>query len=257
MSFPRLIAAITLIGDQAVKTKKFKSQKYIGDPVNTTALLSSFEVEELVVLDISKSFMAVPTDNGTLSRIIENAFMPIAFGGGINSMARAQELFSIGFDKIILKTELLSSFLPQEIAREFGSQAVSGCLDVKFDKKDPDCAWINGQPVLRSEMPTIVERIIQAKVGEVFVQDIDRDGTREGFLNNWVLSEVLANLEIPVVPIGGCKDLMDAATFLNQVNCHSIAASSIFLFSSKRDGILINYPDIDLWHKLLAETRNE
>jgi hypothetical protein len=51
MSFAKLIPVMTLLGDWAVQTTEFKVPKQVGDPANTTALLSSSEGEEWITRD--------------------------------------------------------------------------------------------------------------------------------------------------------------------------------------------------------------
>jgi cyclase len=253
MSFPRLIPIVTLLGDQAVKTKEFKTPKYVGDPVNTTALLSSFEVEELIILDISRSFESRPVNNATLVQIIENAFMPIAYGGGIASYLDAENKFNLGFDKIVLRSNLFKSDLPLQIAESYGSQAVSGCLDVSYPENHPTKMIVNGEEFEISHSEKLLVKVAKLGIGELIIQDIDRDGTRFGLREHPLLSEAVKILEIPVVPLGGCNSVEDAAQFLKTSKSHSIAASTMFLFRPTREAILVTYPSIDDWHALIKE----
>jgi cyclase len=249
MRTPRLIPVLTLIEDRAVKTKSFKEPRYVGDPVNTTALLSSYETEELLVLDISDSFGMPRTSNLVLSQIVENAFMPIGFGGGIRSIDDAKKVFEIGFDKVILRTELFNQNLVASIVAEYGSQAVSGCIDVNLDLSslENNKISLNGVEYLSNEVDEVFTQLSNSGVGELIVHDIKIEGTREGLRSHSFLNHALSSLKIPVVALGGCKDLSDASRFIVQTGCHSIAGSTMFFFNSTRDSVLINYPSHDTW----------
>ena len=247
MPHPRLIATVTLLAEAAVKTVSFQSPKYVGDPVNTVSLLSSFEVEELIILDISKSFGKPPPSKTTLSQILENAFMPISFGGGIRTMNDAALIFSLGFDKVILREKLLTSSLPLEIANQYGKQSVVGCLDISRIDLDEERIEVNGNVIGKGEVDQLILSLAKSGIGEVIIQDKNLDGTRAGFESTWLHQALIKNLEIPVVPLGGCKNLEDAGNFLAESNCHSIAASSMFLYRPTRDAILINYPTLQEW----------
>ena len=50
---PRVIPVV-LISDkgESIKTLKFKKRIYLGDPVNTVSLFNSFQVDELILLNI-------------------------------------------------------------------------------------------------------------------------------------------------------------------------------------------------------------
>ncbi len=253
MSIARLIPVVSLLGDEAVKTKEFKNPKYVGDPVNTTALLSNFEAEELMVLDISSFFSSQPTSDTTLAQIIENAFMPIAYGGGIANFFDAKRKFDLGFDKIILRTKLFGGNLATQIADSYGSQAVTGCLDVSYPESRPTKMIVNGEEYDISFAEELLGLIAKLGVGELIIQDVERDGTRLGLRNHPLLSTAVKNLEIPVVPLGGCNSVDEAAQFLQATKSHSIAASTMFLFRPTREAVLVTYPNIDRWHELIRE----
>ena len=253
MSQPRLIPVVTLLGDQAVKTREFQNPRYVGDPVNTTALLSSFEVEELIVLDISNTFEAAPTSEKTLVEIIENAFMPIAYGGGIASYRDAERKFNLGFDKIVIRSNLFNNNLPLQIADKYGSQAVTGCLDISYPLSHPTKMIVNGKECDISESGEILAQVAKLGIGELIIQDVDREGTRDGLREHPLLEEAIKVLEIPVVPLGGCNSVEEAAQFLEKSKSHSIAASTMFLFRPTREAILVSYPNIDRWHELIRE----
>ncbi len=255
MNNARLIPVLTLVGNQAIKTVKFENPRYVGDPVNTTALFSSFEVEELIILDISRSFGADFAIEETLTQIIENAFMPIAFGGGIYDFSRAKAAFDLGFDKVIIRSQLFKDNTSLQIAEKYGAQAITGCLDVAYPRNRPGIMIVNGQEYDVDDSDRIIEQVRTSGIGELVVQDIDRDGTRLGLRIHPLLKEAINRLQIPVVALGGCSDVKEASEFLMATNCHSIAASSIFLFRPTRDAILISYPNVSQWHSLIGESR--
>ncbi len=251
MVTPRLIPVVSLLGENAVKTKSFKSPKYIGDPINTTALLSSFEVEELIVLDISKDHSSESVSQATLEGIIESAYMPIAYGGGISDVFRAREMFELGFDKIVVRTALQDSTLIRTLADEFGEQAITGCMDVCKLTEVPEKWSINGIDYSASSYQAVLEKVGNSGIGELIIQDVNHDGLRTGLTESGPLQFAIQNLEIPVVALGGCKDVDDAAKFIKTSGCHSIAASSMFLYNSSREAVLISYPELAEWHQKL------
>ena len=246
---PRLIPVVSLIGNSAVKTKEFSQPKYVGDPANTVSLFDSFEVEELIVLNISGSFGEAGPSTSTLEQILENAFMPIAFGGGVQSLHDADHLFSIGFDKVIVRSNIFDRDLMAKISGQYGSQAVTGCLDFVWPLKNHNEIQINGSTHCVKDLPAILKRIEDYGVGELVIQDIVQDGLRTGLRTNPLLIAAVENLQIPIVAMGGCRDSDDAVDFIRKSGCHSVAASTTFMFRPTRDAVLINFPPIDKWRK--------
>jgi cyclase len=253
MTFPRLIPVVTLISGDAVKTTKFKNPKYVGDPANTVALFSSFEAEELIVLDISDSFEQASTSQEVLSQIIENASMPIAFGGGIKTFDDAKKHFDLGFDKVVVKSSLTQSHIVREISDNYGVQAVSGCLDYIWNPSRPKEIEVNKVVVSLDEIPILLMRIQETGVGEIIIQNINGDGLRNGLEKSPLLESAVEILDIPVIATGGCSSAQNAVDFIKQSGCHSVAASTTFLFRPTRDAVLINYPKINDWHENFEE----
>ena len=58
--------------------------------------------------------------------------MPLTYGGGISSLKQAEKIFSLGVEKILVKSVLFSNinFL-RELVENFGSSAIVISLDVK------------------------------------------------------------------------------------------------------------------------------
>jgi cyclase len=253
VTFPRLIPVVTLIAGDAVKTTKFKSPKYVGDPANTVALFSSFESEELIVLDISDSFEQTSTSQEVLSQIIENASMPIAFGGGIKTFDDAKKHFDLGFDKVVVKSCLTQPNIVREISDNYGAQAVAACLDYRWNASSSKEIEVNNAVVPFEEIPILLQRLQETGVGEIIIQNMAGDGLRTGLEMSPLLESAVKTLEIPVIATGGCSNPQNAADFIKQSGCHSVAASTTFLFRPTRDAVLINYPKITEWHENFEE----
>ena len=85
----RVIPCLLLKDGGVVKTTQFKDPVYIGDPINAVRIFNDKEVDELVVLDVEATTLGRPPDLARLKNIAEQAFMPVAFGGGIRTVEGA------------------------------------------------------------------------------------------------------------------------------------------------------------------------
>ena len=127
----RVIPALLLNKSGLVKTLKFKNPKYIGDPINAIRIFNEKEVDELMVLDISASKDGREPNYALYAEFASECFMPLTHGGGINTIAQADRLFSLGIEKICLQTAVLSdASLVRQLAERFGSQSVVVSIDV-------------------------------------------------------------------------------------------------------------------------------
>ena len=93
----RIIPVLLLSGDSLFKTKNFKNPKYIGDAINTVRIFNEFEVDELIILDIDCSSKNKEINFDLLEQIANECFMPLAYGGGIDTPELAKKIISLGY----------------------------------------------------------------------------------------------------------------------------------------------------------------
>ena len=114
----RLIPCLLLSEGALVKTIKFKSPKYIGDPINAIKIFNTKEVDELIILDIDSFNNRVSPNYELIKKIAEECFMPLCYGGGIKSIEEADVIFKLGVEKVAIQTaaifnpDLISIRLP-------------------------------------------------------------------------------------------------------------------------------------------------
>ena len=124
----RTIPALLLARMELVKTVRFRQPKYIGDPINAVKIFNDKRVDELVVLDIEAGRRGA-VDFERIEDIVSEAFMPVAYGGGIKTIQQCAELFKRGVEKVVLNTSVFTNpKLIREAADRFGSQSI-GLVD--------------------------------------------------------------------------------------------------------------------------------
>src|SRR5512143_3627857 len=96
----RVIPCLQLVGRSLVKTVKFGTYGYIGDPINTVRIFNELEVDELCFLDIRATIQKRPPNLVILHQIADECFMPLSYGGGIKDFEKAKQIMTIGFEKI-------------------------------------------------------------------------------------------------------------------------------------------------------------
>lgn len=247
-SKPRLVASLGLISGEAVKTKSFREPRYLGDPMNFTRLFSQFEVDELAILDFSERFKEQTTPTEVLDGILRSAFMPISYGGGVTNLEQAKKVFSLGFDRVILKSALNNRAELNSIASTFGQQAVVACLNIT---KSHELIEVNGTAMETKNLCRYATRLSAEGAGELLLHDVSQDGTRGGYSLFTEASELADVLDIPVSIMGGVRDIDEAARIVNSSKVSSVMGSSMFVFHPTRNSVFVNYPKRDLWEEKL------
>lgn len=248
----RVIPVLLLKNRGFYKGRNFKNHRYIGDPINTIKLFNDKEVDELVILDIQASKSHQNIDFGYLQEIASEAFMPVAYGGGIRTLEDAKRLFGIGIEKIIINTAAIDN--PQfitDLVNIFGSQSIIFSLDTKKTffgyKVFSRCGSIKTRYI-----PTDIALKMQALgVGEMLLNNIDKDGTLAGY-DLELIHQLSQILSIPLIACGGASSLEDMKKAKDR-GAHAMAASSLFVYHGPHRAVLISYPRYDQLRTILGE----
>jgi cyclase len=77
-------------------------------------------------------------------------------------------------------------------------------------------------------------------VGEIILNDIDRDGTFEGY-DLELIKSISPKLSMPLIACGGARNLDDFRLAI-QAGASACAAGSMFVFHMPHRAVVISYP---------------
>lgn len=225
-----------------VKSVKFKDYKYVGDPINAVRIFNDKEVNELVLIDIDASREKRSPDLKHITNIASEAFMPVAYGGGISSIVQVKEIFYNGVEKVIFNTAALEQpALITATANQFGSSSTVVSIDVKKSLLGGYKVYAaNGQKNTGKDPVQFAKEMESAGAGEIFINSIDTDGTMAGYDVNLV-KKIADAVDVPVIACGGAGS-MDHFKQAIQAGASAVAAGSFFVFHGKHKAVLITYP---------------
>jgi imidazole glycerol-phosphate synthase subunit HisF len=239
----RIIPVLLLKDGGLVKSTRFRDCKYVGDPVNAVKIFNEKEVDEVILLDIDASCKRQSPNFELISDIAGEAFVPLAYGGGINSMEHIERILKIGIEKVVLSTHAFHNpQLVKNAAEQCGSQSVVVCMEVKRNWAGKYTVFIqNGTRNTGEDPVSYAKRCMELGAGEIMINDIDRDGTFRGY-DLQLLKRVSEAVNVPVVCCGGAGSLKD---FLHAVKmgASAAAAGSFFVFQPPHRAVLITYPN--------------
>src|SRR6185295_9607110 len=179
----RVIPVLLIHNRGLVKSVKFKDYKYVGDPINAVRIFNEKEVDELAILDIDASAENRAPDIERIEEIVSEAFMPIAYGGGITTTDQAKKILSAGVEKLILnRSAVKNPVLVSEIAKQFGSQSVVVSIDYKRNLFGRQGVYIENGKTNSGLDPLAFARLMEeAGAGEIMLNSIERDGSFSGY----------------------------------------------------------------------------
>lgn len=219
----RVIPILLTRGEHLVKGKQFKSWRVIGHALQAARIHAARGVDELLILDIS----ATPEGRGPNCKLIEklanDCFMPLTVGGGVRSVQDVRDLLNAGADKVAICTG--GPKLISHVTQRFGSQAVTAVADSRLGRAHVRCgSHMTMQPILRW-----AKSCVEHGAGEVLIQDIEKDGTMEGY-SLGLINQVAHAVSAPVVAAGGCSGYADMAHAV-ATGASAVAAGALYAFS--------------------------
>lgn len=238
---PRVIPVVLVSDRYMVKTAGFKKPTYVGDAINTVKLFNEKQADELFVLDIDATRTGKGIDFDFVEDVVSEAFMPVAYGGGVSTMAQAARLFGLGVEKVVVNDACFAN--PQLIAdmsRDYGAQAVVASVDVARRRFSSETLVRHGHGPVGTEVTVWARRLQDLGAGEVLLTAIHREGSRRG-LDLDLTARVSRVLDVPLVIHGGADSVADFAPAV-AAGASAIAAGTMFTFHGPRKAVLIQYP---------------
>ena len=205
----RIISCLDVRNGKLAKSVKFVDTKDIGDPVVKAKKYYDEGLDELVFYDITASSERRNIMIDVVSSVAEEVFIPFSVGGGLRTVDDCSRVLLAGAEKVnvnsaaVKRPELIS-----EASRAFGAQAVVLSMDILRVKPTPAIASgyeivINGgRTRMRLDAIEWARRGEELGAGELVVNSIDADGTKEGY--ELELTRMIAEaVTIPVIASGG------------------------------------------------------
>ena len=232
-------------GDAAVYTGvHFEDLEYTGDPVEMATAYNEAGADEFVFLDITASAEGRATMLDTVSAVADEVFIPLTVGGGIRTREDVRETLRAGADKVSINTAALERpALITEGAESFGSQCIVISVDARrrydeqgehYERVDGESCWFEctikgGREGTGRDVIEWAAEAESRGAGELFVNSIDADGTKEGY-DIPLTRAVCDAVSTPVIASSGCGGPEHMYEAFVDAGADAALAASIFHF---------------------------
>ena len=236
-----------------VRSENFKKHQVIGHPIHHVERLVEWDVDELVVLDISSGAPIFDTFREDykykgskdllefIRQVSINCRIPLTFGGRIGCLGDVRERIQNGADKVTLNSMLAAApELATKAARAFGSQAIVASIDYRIVDGKATVFTNRADTSLDVSPADWARRGEDLGVGEILLNSIDRDGSAKGF-DLETIQTVVDSVRIPVIACGGAGHPRHFLACLEETGAAAVAAGNIFHFTENA------YPNLKLF----------
>jgi cyclase len=253
---PRIIPCLLLSNGGLVKTVRFSSPKYVGDPINAVRIFNEKEVDELIILDTDATIQKREPDYNLLKKLANECRMPLCYGGGVNRVEQVEKIISLGVEKVAMNTAAVTNpGLVKKAASRVGSQSIVVVMDVKkkglFGSRYKVFTH-NGSRGAEVDPVVFIRQVQELGAGEVVINSIDRDGEMIGYDFD-LIAPLWQAINLPITVLGGAGSLQDIQKLIGKFGAIGAAAGSLFVFKGKYRAVLINYPNRTEKDKLITQ----
>jgi cyclase len=225
----RVIPCLDVADGRVVKGVNFLNLRDAGDPVELAQRYYEQGADELTFLDVTATVENRSTMYDVVQATAQQVFIPLTVGGGVRSQDDVARLLEHGADKIgvnsaaIARPELIA-----EIADRFGAQVIVLSLDVKRSKTT-DSGFVvtthGGRTETDLDALAWAQRAIELGAGELLVNSIDADGTKQGF-DLELITLMRGVSSVPVIASGGAGAVEHFAPALS-AGADAVLAASV------------------------------
>lgn len=241
---PRIIPSLLVSNGGLVKTVRFGSPKYVGDPINAVRIFNEKESDELIILDIDATTKGLEPNFSSIAQWAAECRMPLCYGGGIKSAHQAKRIIGLGVEKVAISSGMLeNSKLVTQTAEEIGSQSVVAVIDVKRDRDGFRVYTHNGKCDTGRDPFELAQELSVAGVGEIVVNAIDQDGVMQGYDLD-LARRMRGAMKLPMTVLGGAGSLDHISDLIRACGVVGAGAGSLFVFKGVFRAVLINYPSL-------------
>jgi cyclase len=231
----RVIPCLDVDAGRVVKGVNFENLRDAGDPVELARRYDAEGADELTFLDITASSSDRSTMYDVVRRTAEQVFIPLTVGGGVRAVEDVDRLLRAGADKVSLNTAAIARpELLTEASRRYGAQ----CIVLSVDAR----RVVDGVPTASGFEVTThggrrgtgldavewARRGEELGVGEILLNSMDGDGTRDGY-DLEMIRAVRAAVSVPVIASGGAGAVEHFAPAV-EAGADAVLAASVFHF---------------------------
>lgn len=239
----RIIPVLLLRGSGVVKTVGFRDGRYIGDALNAVSIFNEKMVDEIFIADIDAGRAGRGPAFAMVGEIATECFMPLTYAGGVGSISDIERLLASGVEKVALNSAFAETpDIVEAASRRFGTQSIVVSIDYRLGSGGKPEVFTHGGTRSAGIDPVgQARRAADAGAGELVLQCIDRDGARTGY-DIGTVAAVAKAVPVPVVALGGARDMDDLAAAIVDGGAAAAAAGSMFVYYGRLDAVLINVP---------------
>lgn len=226
----RVIPCLDVNNGRVVKGVNFENLQDAGDPVELARRYNAAGADEITFLDVTATTENRDTTYELVNSTAKQAFIPLTVGGGIRSVDHVENLLRNGADKVSISSAAVTNpQLINDIAQRWGAQVLVLSLDARSNADMASGYEVMIKGGKEGTGKDAIEWVTEAEqrgVGEILINSIDADGTRDGF-DLEMIRGIRQAVGVPLIASGGAGEPSHFPPAI-EAGANAVLAASLF-----------------------------
>ncbi len=228
---PRIVGVVVAKNGIAVQSIGFSRYLPVGRICIAVEYLDRWGVDEIILLIIDATPLNKGIDVALVREVSNFCQVPLTVGGGVTTIHDIERLIQSGADRVAINNGAINRpGLLSEGAYLFGSQSIVASIDARRDPNGNYRVWRRSATTQTSWDPAKFARLAEESgAGEILLNSIDQDGSKNGF-DLGLVRQVVKAVNIPVIACGGAgkpEHLLEPV----QAGASAVAAANFFHYT--------------------------
>ena len=179
----RVIGVIGLFSNgQVIQTVCFKNKNIVhSSAVHAVRKFVDSGCDEILMIDMTEAGLPTEESIRIVRDVFKSCFIPVIFGGHIQSQEFVDELFLSGVDRILCSSSLFPGLgLARYVIERYGAQAFVAGIDLERFSIDATVTNRSSQ-ILPTSLKTWLKALAAGGITEVLLNSPLSDGSRQGY----------------------------------------------------------------------------
>ncbi len=235
MKFFRIISKLDIKDMYLVNSRLLEGLRVLGDPQEYMKIYYDQGIDEIILHDVTASYIGRNTLYDKLKTITKDTFLPLTLGGGIRGLDDIKKILNCGADKVFFNTSIIENpKFVKEAIKIYGSSTIAA--NVVISKNDGDYLLLknHGRDFENKNPFEWIKFLEEVGVGEIILTFAHKEGTKSGFDLNF-LDLIQENISVPFIINGGASDINSILEISKYSFVNGVAISTILHEINKND----------------------
>tara|TARA_B100000029_G_scaffold476947_1_gene521552 strand:- start:46015 stop:46866 length:852 start_codon:yes stop_codon:yes gene_type:complete len=240
MNVFRIISKLDIKDLYLVNSRLLEGLRVLGDPKKFIKTYYDLGVDEIILHDVTASYIGRNTLYDKLKVMTEDIFLPLTLGGGIRNLNDISNILKCGADKIFFNTSIIENpKFAEEAIKIYGSSTISANVVVSKNENDYILLKNHGRDYEKKDPRDWINFLEDIGIGEIILTFAHKEGLKKGYDLEF-MNLIKDNISVPFLINGGASNVDSIIELSKYSFVSGVVISTIFHEIVKHNGSNLN-----------------